>query len=360
MRILVDARMYRGKMHGLARYVYCTVEAMARQRPDWLFGVLEREGSLAELARTLPNVEPVPVHSDPLTLQEHLEIPRVVQDWHPALFHTTTIAIPAGTRARLVATVPDLTPYFFPRRPLREKIYFRYFLPLVLRRARRILVYSEHTAQDLVKHLKTPRHKIAVCPLGVDPRLRTPLAPRDLEAARRAAGIPGPYFLCLANPKPHKNVSLLLAAWRQAALAAQLLLVSAPAPWLSEEVAATPGVVHRPEVAEEHLPALYQGARALVIPSLYEGFGLPAAEAMAAGTPVLAARAASLPEVVGQAGLLFDPHRPDELARLLRQVDEDEELRRQMAQRGRERARGYTWEETARLHLEAYLASLRA
>lgn len=359
MRVLIDGRMFRGRMHGLARYVYATVEAMARQEREWIFGVLERDGAFAGLAGELPNVEPVPVAADPFTLAEHVEIPRIAAEWTPGLFHAPTIAVPRGLRCRLVVTVPDLTPYHFPRRGALERLYFRWFLAPAVRRAKRVLVYSGHTADDVARHLGVPRDRIDVTPLGVEPELAVPRPPQDLQALRQRLGLQAGYVLCLANPKPHKNVAVLLEAWRRARPEADLALVCADAAWLREALLGLERVHRLEHVPERDLAALYQGASVLVIPSLYEGFGLPAAEAMVAGTPVIAARAASLPEVVGEDALLFDPASADELAGALRRILGDPELREELGRRGRDRGRRFTWEETARLHLRAYREALR-
>lgn len=345
-------------MHGLARYVFATLQAMARIAPDWHFGVLEREGAFAGLAADLPNIEPVPVRSDPFTLAEHFEIPRRVAEWNPALFHAPTIAVPAGLRCRMLATVPDLTPYHFPRRGW-ERLYFRWFLAPALRRARGVLVYSEHTAGDLVESLGIPRARITVTGLGVEPALAEPVTPGALSDLRGRLGLEAGYVLCLANPKPHKNVRILLQAWEKARPQADLALVCASEPWLEKALASAHRVHRLGHVAEEDLPALYQGASLLVIPSLYEGFGLPAAEAMSAGVPVIAARAASLPEVVGEAGWLFDPSDPADLAWALANLLHDPERRTELSRRGRERAARWTWEETAQTHLQAYRQALR-
>lgn len=358
MRVLIDGRMFRGRMHGLARYVHATVEAMARQAPDWTFGVLEREGAWAGLAAALPNVEPVPVRSDPFRLGEHLEIGPLARAWNPGLFHAPTIAVPRGIRCRLVVTVPDLTPLHFPRRGA-EKLYFRFLLAPALRRASRVLVYSGHTADDVARNLGVPRERIDVTPLGVDPDLSRARSPEEIGQLRERLGLRPGYVLCLANPKPHKNVAVLLEAWRRARPEADLALVCAEAGWLREAAAGLEGLRRLDHVPEGDLAALYQGASALVIPSLYEGFGLPAAEAMAAGTPVISARAASLPEVVGEEALLFDASSADELAAALRRILADPRLREDLSARGRARARRWTWEETARLHLLAYRRSLR-
>ena len=357
VRILIDGRMFRGRMHGLARYVFATLYAMARAAPDWHFGVLEREGAFADLAAELPNIEPVPVQADPFTLAEHWELPRRVAEWNPALFHAPTIAVPSGVRCRLVATVPDLTPFHFPRRGW-ERLYFRWVLAPALRRARGVLVYSQHTAGDWSRtwdpSREDHRHRVGSRP-GPGPRRR----PRGPGRPEEAPGAGGRLCPVPANPKPHKNVEVLLKAWDKARPQADLALVCPRAAWLDEVLASAHRVRRLDHVAEEDLPALYQGARLLVIPSLYEGFGLPAAEAMSAGTPVIAARAASLPEVVGQDGWLFDPQDPGDLAWALANLLHDPERRAELSRRGRARAARWTWEDAAQTHLRVYREALR-
>ncbi len=345
--LFIDGRMYLGQMHGIARYTYSLVEAVARLRPDWRLHVWERERAFSELSRLLPNVRPVPAASPPLSFREQWDWPRSVRAVRPELVHATSIAVSPALSQPLVVTVADLIPWHLPRRAWHRiyRIYFEGVLKPALRRARAVVVHSQDTARDVAESLGVDQGKIHVCPHGVDPQF-TP------------GGTPGDYFLCVANPKPHKNVALLLDAFGRYQGPEMLRLVCPRAPWLDERLARFRGRVTRLfPVPEAALPALYQGARALLFPSYFEGFGLPALESMACGTPVVAARATSLPEVVGDTGWLFEPHDSRELLACL-EACADPQRRAEKSAAALARARTFTWEASARAHVRLYEQAL--
>jgi glycosyltransferase involved in cell wall biosynthesis len=185
----------------------------------------------------------------------------------------------------------------------------------------------------------------------VDPRFRPPTAEERLQLRARLA-LPPRYLLAVGNSKPHKNLALL------ARIATRLPV---PLVLLAGEGAAA--VFPKPtrvlsEVDEALLPALYGGAEALLLPSRHEGFGLPALEAMATGTPVLAANAGALPEVTGGAAELLDPDAPEAWIAASTALVGNPLLRARWASAGRERARAFTWERCARQTLAVYRAVL--
>jgi glycosyltransferase involved in cell wall biosynthesis len=205
---------------------------------------------------------------------------------------------------------------------------------------------------------------------GVDESFRNEISEFEVAAVLARLGLETGYLLFVGNPKPHKNVEGLLAAYaelRRRRADAPLLVLAGERDADRSPVAARlavhglGGSVRRLGfVAAADLPALYRGAVLLVQPSLWEGFGLPVAEAMAAGTAVVASRRGALPEVTGDAARLIDPEDVGGLADAIAELLDDPGSRTEMARRGRERAARYRWQETARATLGVYQRALGA
>lgn len=229
-----------------------------------------------------------------------------------------------------------------------------------------ILTYSEHTRRDVATRLGVPLDRIRVTPLAAHERFQPVRDPEQLRAVRQKYELADrPYVLAIGRLEARKNLVRLLEAFallkRGEPQSAHRLVLVGERAWGAEAVFETVQrlglgdvVRHLDFVPFEDLPALISAADVLAHPSVYEGFGLPPLEAMACGTPVVAARATSLPEVVGDAGLLADPQSPSDLAGSLQRVLTNPALRAELRARGLERAGQFTWERTARLTLAAY------
>jgi glycosyltransferase involved in cell wall biosynthesis len=229
-------------------------------------------------------------------------------------------------------------------------------LPRVARRARLLVTASSFGRGELVEMLGASPERVTVVPLGVDERFRPDADP---EPARRAHRLERPYVLAVGTRVARKNLDVLHEAeHRLRQLGAELVVAGGGRAYMRAE-AAPPG---RPlgYVAEEHLPGLYAGARAVVVPSLYEGFGLPCLEAMAAGTPVVAAAATALPETCGEAALLADPRDPGAFADALVSLLEDASLHADRREAGLARAARFSWDRTARALDRVLMAELSA
>ena len=228
-------------------------------------------------------------------------------------------------------------------------------------RARRVIAISAATQRDLVRCYGTPLEKIDVVHHGHDPAFRSVLDRGLLEAVRARHGLDVPYVLFVGTLHPRKNLERLLRAFDRVVGRVQQPLTLALAGgigWHEGRLRRALAALRAPDrvrvlgyVPDQDLPALMSGALALAFPSLYEGFGLPALEAMACGTPVLASNTSSLPEVVGDAGLLVGPLDVDAIANGLERLVQDADLRRELAARGLSRAAGFTWERAARATL---------
>jgi glycosyltransferase involved in cell wall biosynthesis len=200
--------------------------------------------------------------------------------------------------------------------------------------------------------LGIPSQKISVVPGGVDATYFTPQPSGAQEKVRKKYNLPASYLLFVGSLSPRKNLDTLLACWQRIAHRYPghgLVIAGSSGPTLQgvETNQDRQEVRWLGYVANQDLPALYSAARLFIMPSRYEGFGLPVLEAMACGVPVIAARAGALPEVAGKAALLFDPDNTQELAQTIRQVLEDPDLQTHLIAAGIERSWMYSWDKTA-------------
>jgi glycosyltransferase involved in cell wall biosynthesis len=284
------------------------------------------------------------------------------------LMHSLASTAPVWGRFRRVVTVHDLIYARFPdaHAGIRDK-GMRALVPLAARRSHRVIADSQSTRDDLLELLRVSPERIDVVPLGLGSVQREPPPPEREVRARFGLG-ERPVVLSLSAKRPHKNLLALIAAFARLPADGRPVLVLPGYPTAHErelrERARALGVdgdVRFPAwVADAELEGLWALARVFVFPSLYEGFGLPVLEAMARGVPVACSNASSLPEVAGEAALLFDPHDQSAIARALERLLEDEALRERLLALGSERAREFTWERAAELTLESYARALAA
>lgn len=280
------------------------------------------------------------------------------------LFHASAYALPLLCPARSVVTVHDLSFFRFPHLFNRfNRVYLRTITRLSARRATRLIAVSEATARDIVDLLGVPRAKVAVVHNGVDGRFR-PLPVAEVAAFRARRGLPEQFILHLGTLEPRKNLTTLVRAYarlRRMTARPPALVLAGGRGWLDEEIFRLVGElglgesVHFPGYVEwEEQPLWYNAAAVFAYPSLYEGFGLPPLEALACGTPVVAARTSSLPEVVGDAGLLVAPTDDHALADALRTILTDAGSRDDLSERGIHQAARFRWTTAARKTLDVY------
>jgi alpha-1,3-rhamnosyl/mannosyltransferase len=283
------------------------------------------------------------------------------------LYHEpNTIPLPCDVPT--VATVHDLSLLVHPQwHPKGRVAYFEKNLDS-LYRCVHILADTEFTRQETIRTLNIPSERITTVHLGIRADM-TPLEPKSTSTRLRNLGLPDRYLLFVGTLEPRKNLLMLLQAYRmlpeKLRRQCPLVLVGSWG-WCSNDIAdfyhsqaKDHGVIHLGYVADELLPLLYNGARALVYPSHYEGFGFPPLEMMACGGAVLASTAGALMETVGSRAHCIDPHDQDGWHNAMARIVEDDDWLRALRVGVVEHARTYTWEKCALQTLKVYRSSYR-
>ena len=292
-----------------------------------------------------PGIEHRIVDAPHYSLRELLTIGRAADRAHLDLFHAPHYVVPM-LRTPFVVTIHDVI-HLRHRNPL-ARLYARTMIGRAIRKGRRVLTVTESVRSDLAAFGHA--EKIVVTPNGV-----------DAVFFDAQAGVPAPhhnYFLFVGNDKPHKNIDRLVEAFAIVRKTGKVSLVLAGADF--SHFAKRQGVVLAGLVPREQLPTLYRGAIAFVQPSIEEGFGLPAAEAMAAGSVVITSTAPALVEVTGDAALHVAADSIDEIASAMLRVMREPTLRATLIDRGRKRAREFTWQRCALITRDAYRAAIGA
>ena len=362
LRVGIDGRAFTSPAAGVRRYVGELARALvALAEPIELVALGGKD--VGALPAGVGHVVE-PLHPPTNLGWTLVGLPRAASTARVDVIHAPAYTAPFWAPAPVVLTIHDVSyarhPEWYPyRRDWMRRAFYRHSA----RTAAQIITDSTFSAAEIHAAYGVDGGRLSVVPLGVDQRFG-PLDP--VRAAELPAGVAGPYLLHVGDLHERRNlpvvVEALVAARAQRDACRSLTLVLAgvdrgvgDALDAMARAAGAPNLVVRlGKVGEAGLHALYQRASALVYPSLYEGFGLPPLEAMACGLPVIASRAASMPEVIGDAGILLDPHDIHGWTDAIVRVVEDESLRGRLRAAGLQRAAGFTWARTARLTLDVY------
>ena len=366
MRIAIDARLLYYRRAGIGQYTIRLIEALVKEAPKERFLLLHDRRQPHPPIRAA-NLQHVPIYTPSHHRLEPFTLPVELLPVWPDLLHSPDFILPVRRNYAGVVTVHDLAFLRFPQWVTADAARYYGRVRQAVRSAERVIAVSECTRRDVLELLQVPPEKVRVIyeAAGADFRpLDIPATSREFKGRHLA---PKRFALFVGTIEPRKNLPTLLRAFR-----AMMdrhpdlephprLVIAGEQGWLSESVF---GLVHElhlsqevafiGRVSPEELLWLYNAARLLAFPSLYEGFGLPPLEAMSCGTPVIATRAGSVPEVVGEASLLVDPQDVEGWAETIARLWSDEALQGTLRARGLERATHFSWERAAQETLAIY------
>lgn len=368
MKIGIDARMFKTGKTGIGTYIKNLTDnifAIDRNN-EYLLFLLEPEYSMYQIQ--FPNVKKVLVDSHWYSWKEQIFLPYQLYKEKVDLLHFPHFNTPVMYRDKNILTIHDITPKFFPGHKINSWVRragFDFAFTQSLAKADKIIAVSSRTKDDLVQHFGVESNKIKVIYEGVSADFQ--VIDKEILRSKNIGekyGITKPFLLYVGVWRNHKNVVNLIRAFnlliQKYKLDLQLVIGGEEDPyypevrrtWQSlglEKHIVTPGLI-----PQEELPYFYNLASVFVFPSFYEGFGLVGLEAMLCGTPVAASDRGSLPEVLGEAAIYFDPANPEGMAEIIKKVLEDKELKEKLITQGLQQVKKYSWRKCAEETLELY------
>jgi glycosyltransferase involved in cell wall biosynthesis len=363
MRIGIDARLTYYRQAGISQYILQLLEGLARCDAADEFVILQSircKDPLLDRPNFSRRLLVTPSHHrlERLTLSLELSASRL------DVLHSPDLIPPMLRDCRSVITIHDLGFLLYPHFLTKDAARYYGQIDYAVRRADAIIADSQATKLDIVRLLGVPDYKITVIYLAASPIFRPVRSAELTQQVRSRFGIASEFILFVSTIEPRKNVPMLLRAFRRlldSYRADVKLVLAGEKGWLFNEVfqqvtdlKLTDDVIFLGRVSTVELLMLYNAAQMLVAPSIYEGFGLSPLEAMACGTPVVVSNVASLPEIVGDAGLLVDPQDEEATTVAIWRLLSDSELRSSLVEKGIRRAAVFSWDKAAQETLALY------
>jgi glycosyltransferase involved in cell wall biosynthesis len=367
IRIGIDGRvLMHYEMRGFARYTMELFRAMKEIAGNSIDLYSFSPGPIAPEFLSELQIKPVVFQARRETLWEHVELPKHLRQTQMDVFHVTTNrGLPYLRACKYVVTCHDIIdrlPEYCRGEHWRSRWRKKYADFASRHSADKYITVSNFSKQDICRFCRLSSDRVAVIYNAASRRFYETLTAEQVASVRNKYHLPSQYFLFLGGFDTKKNVGALVEAFARLPNNAPPLVLAGEQKWdfavVTQKISAL-GLSQRVfcpgTIADEDLPAMYQGALAFVHPSRYEGFGLQLVEAMASGIPVLASETTSLPEILGGNGLLFDPENPDSIARQMERILSDPTLPNALAEKSRQRASFFSWHKAAERTLRVYL-----
>lgn len=350
MRIAIDTQTILGQKSGFGFYVKNLVDSLKKVDPENEYVLIAPE---TEKDFSTPQ----------RLIWDQFQFPKIARQKQVDILHQPCFSAPMFYRSKIVVTCHDIISVKFPQNlPLASRLFYSKWMTFSYKAADAVITDAEHTKNDIIEYLKMKPEKIFVIPLAVSSDFQ-PVMGDQVQRTAEKYGIKGKYFIHVGTLEPRKNLEFLVCAFALTVKAGieENLVITGKKGWYFEGLFALvkkmkleDRVIFSGYGADEDMPALYSGATAMTFPSIYEGFGFPPLEAMACGTPVISSNTSSLPEVVGEAGILLAPENEQMWADKMIEVSRNANLRQRMKADGLNQAKKFSWDETAKKTIEVY------
>lgn len=372
MKIGIDARMYGVEATtGIGAYI--------KNLTDQLFLIDEKneyflfmlEPAFSQFQPPNNRIKKILVKSHWYTLREQIELPMILLKSKLDLVHFPHFNVPLFYPKNFIVTIHDITPKFFPgpkaKKSLIRRLGYQLIFKSGIKRAKKIIVNSNHTKQNLIKHFKIQENKINVTYLGVDEQFKVIEDKSLIDNIKNKYKISKPFIFYIGVWRDHKNLPNLVKAFNlikeSYGIDCQLVLAGKPDsnyPEIQEEINNSKfrfDIINPGFIEQKELILFYNAAELFVLPSFCEGFGLVALESLACGTPVIASNSTSLPEILGKSSLYFDPNQPSQIAQLINSILTDQNLYQNLKNLGLNQIKKYNWRECSTKTLNVYESS---
>ncbi|MBI2033154.1 MAG: glycosyltransferase family 4 protein [Candidatus Levybacteria bacterium] len=349
------------KKVGISEYCFELLQQLSNfqfQISDVQFRIYLKDEPRKDMPKQRQGWEYRIVHPKKLWTQFGLPLDLYFHKPRPDVFFSPTHYAPRFSPIPTVVSIMDVSYEFFPDLFRKSDLYkLKRWTEYSVKNATKVLTISQASKNDIMQVYNVPEEKVVVTYLGLKKPFAITKIFSSMKELQEKFGIPSSYILFVGTLQPRKNIERLIQAFQKIAIRKEdtdLVIVGKPG-WLYEDIINAPkkyGIEKRVHflsfVAEDELISLYKNAACFVLPSLYEGFGLPVLEAMSYDCPVITSNISSLPEAGGDAALYIDPENIDELAKNMEDVLSDKKLRAGMIEKGRKQVQKFSWEKTAR------------
>jgi glycosyltransferase involved in cell wall biosynthesis len=373
MKIAIDARFYRKSTGGIGRYTRNLIKELANIDSNNEYTIFITPSDEQEFDQEIDSKKHKNFHKFVLsithfTLNEQTRFLNILNKENFDLVHFANFNHPILYRKKFVTTIHDLTILLFPAKGAQRSYFRRLAFEKVIKNAvyssNKIISISNSTKRDLENHLRVNPKKIEVVYEGIDENYQPIKSQSKIEKFKAKYNIDKPYILFVSQWRPHKGLPELIKAFEilkeKYFLEHKLVLVGKSDNNFPEVISAVDNCKYSQDiirpgfVVEEDLPYFYAASDVFVFPSHYEGFGLPPLEAMSSGVPVAASNISSMPEVLGNAAVYFDPYNPSDIAKQIFSIVSNNKFKQQLIKDGVKQAKKYSWHKMAKETLAVY------